>query len=165
MSEELPSVLGIYLPTRPLTTYIDTILFLNQEGSSNVWSVLAEDWKGGCPIRVSFGADGLFWGEKEWMTPADGQHLVQAFGKRPQSMIAMAATLHPTLKSFETNFVALGPKGSWIVGTQWGSPFWTGIPKALEDTIKRELKVGHTIVVSCVRFRSSSLADVFITPI
>ncbi|KAG8885765.1 hypothetical protein FRB98_001629 [Tulasnella sp. 332] len=115
-------------------------------GSSNVWSVLAEDWKGGCPLRVTFGPDGYVWGEKEWMDPNTGGHLVQAFGKQPPKLTSESSKRHPSLKSFEINFVALGKASSWVVGTQLSGPFWSGIPKKLEETMNREIGAGQLIV-------------------
>ncbi|KAG9004302.1 hypothetical protein FRB94_006815 [Tulasnella sp. JGI-2019a] len=128
-------------------TYQSVNDVIEQRGSSNVWSVLAEDWKGGCPLRVTFGSDGYFWGEKEWMEPSTGGHLVQAFGKHPPELTSESSRLHPTLKSYEINFVAFGKGGSsWIVGTQLGGPFWAGIPKKLQETVEREIAAGQSIV-------------------
>ncbi|KAG8874454.1 hypothetical protein FRB97_005896 [Tulasnella sp. 331] len=127
-------------------TYQSVNDVIEQRGSSNVWSVLAEDWKGGCPLRVTFGPDGYVWGEKEWMDPNTGGHLVQAFGKQPPKLTSESSKRHPSLKSFEINFVALGKASSWVVGTQLSGPFWSGIPKKLEETMNREIGAGQLIV-------------------
>lgn len=120
---------------------------LSLDGSTKLWATLNEDWKGGCPIRLSFGSGGFFWGEKEWIEPNQG-HLVQAFGMQPPSLIAESKKRYPGIKSFQIDFVALGAQGSWVMGTSVGEPCWSGISDQLEKTLKREMAAGHKVKAS-----------------
>jgi hypothetical protein len=106
---------------------------------------LNEDWKGGCPIRLSFGAQSFFWGEKEWIE--NGGHLVQAFGHQPQTLINESKKRFPAVRSFEIDFVAIGTQGAWAMGTSTSDPIWFGLNDDLERIIKREMAAGHRIKV------------------
>ncbi|KAG8987952.1 hypothetical protein FRB90_003047 [Tulasnella sp. 427] len=125
-----------------------------QKGSASpsLWSTLNEDWKGGCPIRLSLGPQGFWWGEKEWIeNPTTKNHLVQAFGVQPQSLVNESKQKYPGIRSFEIDFVTIGVKGAWVMGTNTGEPCWAGITEQLERTLKREMEAGHRVknVVLC----------------
>jgi hypothetical protein len=88
--------------------------------SPNLWSYLKEDWKGGCPIRLSFGPPGLFWGEKEYISPDKG-HIVQAFGIFPSGMSRRLTRASTELSSLDIPFASIGGEEDWIVGTRSGT--------------------------------------------
>lgn len=144
-----------------------TFFFLRTEGSTspNLWSTLNEDWKGGCPIRLSLGPQGFWWGEKEWIeNPTTKNHLVQAFGVQPQTLVNESKQKYPGIRSFEIDFVTIGVKGAWVMGTNTGDPCWGGITEQLERTLKREMAAGHRVKVPALPRQSCFKLDKLIVP-
>ncbi|KAG8903473.1 hypothetical protein FRB99_003251 [Tulasnella sp. 403] len=126
-------------------TYQSVNNVIEQKGSDDLWPTLNEDWKDGCPIRLTFGPKGLWWGEKEWAVPGQG-HLVQSFGKQPTSLVNESAKRYPGVKSHEIDYVAIGMNGCWVMNTKYGEPCHSGLAPQSLKAVKRETAAGNRIV-------------------
>ncbi|KAG9021503.1 hypothetical protein FRB95_002033 [Tulasnella sp. JGI-2019a] len=129
---------------------------VKMETSTDLWRELNENFHSGGIRQLEFGTRGAIWGVKSYRqyeeqkedytqarssntsssTSALGYTIVEEpFGRLPESLIDGAEDLYPGLKHYgQTDFVAIGAGGSWVMGVMGRLLFWEGVHA---DVIKK----------------------------